>query len=310
MKKLLLTGAFKYTIDQLSELESLGYKIIFIENELEELNIDVSDIEVVVCNSLFLYNDISKFKKLKYIQLTSAGYDRVPLDYIRKNNIFISNARGVYSIPIAEWIILKILEIYKSSFEFYTSQRKHEWKKRRNLLELTEKNVAILGYGNIGKEVAKRLRAFGCNITAFDKENPYCDLINKGFSIKEIKKEISDYDIIISTLPLTIETKHFIDSELIKKFKDKCVFINVSRGEVVKENDLIESIKNNKFLGVALDVFEQEPLSSGSLLWELEGVYITPHNSFISDQVNKRLYQVIYHSLKKGERDERCSTYN
>src|SRR5690554_6071574 len=108
---ILLTGAFNYSKEQFNDIESLGYKITFVQEEREELNIDVSKFEVVVCNSLFMYNDIKKFKNLKVIQLTSAGLDRVPLEYINQNNIKLFNASGVYSIPIAEWTVLKILEV-------------------------------------------------------------------------------------------------------------------------------------------------------------------------------------------------------
>ena len=112
MKKLLLTGAFKYSGEQLSNLEHLGYEILFVQDERKPLIIDVSDIDAVVCNSLFLYNDIKEFKNLRTIQLTSAGLDRVPLDYINEKEIQLFNARGVYSIPMAEWAILKRAEFF------------------------------------------------------------------------------------------------------------------------------------------------------------------------------------------------------
>src|SRR5690554_6754746 len=82
----------------------------------------------VVCNSLFLHNDINKFKKLKFIQATSAGLDRLPLDYINKNNIVLKNASGVYNIPIAEWVITKILDIYKKTNVFYEQQKNKIWR--------------------------------------------------------------------------------------------------------------------------------------------------------------------------------------
>ena len=88
MKKLLLTGAFKYSREQLNNLEHLGYEIVFAQDERKPLVIDVlSDIDAVVCNSLFLYNDIKEFKNLRTIQLTSAGLERVPLDYINEKGI-------------------------------------------------------------------------------------------------------------------------------------------------------------------------------------------------------------------------------
>ena len=103
--KLLLTGAFKCTDEQIEYLKSLGHEIVFFGDEREKLDFDVSDIEGVICNGLFVYNDIEQFHSLKYIQLTSAGFDRVPMDYIKQHGIEIHNAGGVYSIPMAEFAI-------------------------------------------------------------------------------------------------------------------------------------------------------------------------------------------------------------
>lgn len=134
--KVLLTGAFNYSNEQLDKIKSIGYEIIYVQDERCILDFDVADIEVVVCNGLFIVNDIAKFKGLKFIQLTSAGLDRVPLDYIKKNDIKLANAKGVYSIPIAEWVVLKILEIYKKTRFFEENQKAKKWVKNREIIEL------------------------------------------------------------------------------------------------------------------------------------------------------------------------------
>ena len=297
MKKLLLTGAFKYSREQLNNLEHLGYEIVFAQDERKPLVIDVlSDIDAVVCNSLFLYNDIKEFKNLRTIQLTSAGLERVPLDYINEKGIRLFNARGVYSIPMAEWAVLKILEIYKKSRVFYKNQELHKWEKQRELLELTDKTAAIIGYGNVGTEIAKRLKAFGVNIISVDRQIREDDYIDESILIDDLEATLVKSDIIVLTLPLTDETKHLINEEKIKVIKDDAVLVNVSRGGIIDEKALIESLNKDKFLGVALDVFEEEPLNE-SPLWNLEQVIITPHNSFISDKVNERLFHQIKNNL-------------
>lgn len=297
MKKLLLTGAFKYSQEQLNRLESLGYEIVFVQDERKTLNIDVSDIDAVVCNSLFLYNDIKEFKNLRTIQLTSAGLDRVPLDYINEKGIRLFNARGGYSIPMAEWAVLKILEIYKKSRVFYKNQELHKWEKQRELLELTDKTAAIIGYGSVGTEIAKRLKAFGVNVISVDKQIREDECVDEALLIDDLDSALEKSDVIILTLPLTDETKHLINEEKIKVIKDDAVLINVSRGGIIAETDLIESLRDDKFLGVALDVFEEEPLSE-SLLWDFEKVIITPHNSFVSDKVNERLFELMVENLR------------
>ncbi len=299
MKKLLLTGAFKYNQEQLSNLEHLGYEIVFVQDERKTLNIDVSDIDAVVCNSLFIYNDIKEFKNLRTIQLTSAGLDRVPLDYINEKGIQLFNARGVYSIPMAEWVVLKILEIYKKSRKFDKNQDEHKWDKQRDLLELTDKTAAIIGFGSVGYEVAKRLKAFDVKVIGVGRRKIESDLLDEYYLIEDIDEVLKRSDIVVLTLPLTEETKHFMDRDKISNMKDNSVLVNVSRGGVIDEVDLINAIRYGKFLGVALDVFEEEPLGRDNPLWNFENVIITPHNSFVSDKVNERLFKLIINNLGK-----------
>lgn len=127
--EILITGALKYNKVFFKHLEELGHNITFVKDERTELNMDVENIEVIICNNLFQYNEIDNFKSLKTIQLTSAGYDRVPLERIKERDINIFNAKDTYGVPIAEWVILNMLEVYKESFFFYDEQKKKNWKK-------------------------------------------------------------------------------------------------------------------------------------------------------------------------------------
>lgn len=300
MKKLLLTGSFNYSQDQLNKLENLGYEITFVEDERITLDIDVTGIEAVVCNGLFLYNDISKFKSLKVIQLTSAGLDRVPIDYINENGIKIFNAKNVYNIPMAEWVVLKILEIYKKSKQFYKNQEKHKWEKHRDLLELTDKTASIIGFGSVGLEVAKRLKAFDVNVIGISRRKIESEYVDETLLINDIDLALKKSDIVILTLPLTEETRHLIGKDKINIMKDDSVLVNVARGGIIDEAALIDAINDKKFLGVALDVFEEEPFNE-SALWNFENIIVTPHNSFISDKVNGRLFKLIITNLSRWD---------
>lgn len=295
--KLLLTGAFRYNEEQFDMIRTLGYDIVFVRDERVPLQFDVSDVEAVVCNGLFLHNDIGKFRSLRFVQLTSVGLDRVPLDYIRAHGIKLCNAKNVYSIPMAEWVVLKILEIFKKSREFYGAQKERQWTKHRDLLELTGKTATIIGVGNVGTEVAKRLKAFGVRLIGVGRRNSECTLLDDYFLIDDIEKALGISDIVILTLPLTEKTRHLINKEMITRMKDNSVLINVSRGGIICETSLIDALENGKFLGVALDVFEEEPLSKDSPLWSFDNVIVSPHNSFVSDQTKERLFSLIFENL-------------
>lgn len=295
--KLLLTGAFKYSGEQLDRIYSLGYEILFIQDERVPLEVDVSDVDAVVCNGLFLYNDIKKFEKLKFIQLTSAGLDRVPLDYIKENKIKLFNAKGVYSIPMAEWVVLKILEIYKKSRAFYEAQRERKWDKQREIFELTNKTAAIIGFGDVGSEIAKRLKAFDVKIVGVGRREIESRFLDEFYLIDQLDEVLNKSDIVVLSLPLTKQTSRLIDGKRIKLIKDNSVLINVSRGGVLDESEIIKALNVGKFTGIALDVFEEEPLNTKSPLWDFDRVIVTPHNSFVSDKINERIFEKIMGNL-------------
>ena len=297
--KLLLTGAFAYSEAQLDQVKSLGCEVLFIEDESSPLQVDVTEIEAVVCNSLFQYSDIRKFKNLKFIQLLSVGLDRVPLEYIEQKGIRLYNAGDVYSTPVAEWAVLKILEIYKRSWFFYRNQDQSRWQKNRDLLELTGKKAAIIGLGNVGEATAKRLKAFGVEITGVDIRQVESEFTDHNVMIDKLDEVLKLSDIIILTLPLNEETHHLINARRLKLMPDHCVLVNLSRGAVIDEAALVLALQNGKFHGVALDVFEKEPLPLDNPLWDFNNVIITPHNSFISDLIHQRLYTLVYENLKQ-----------
>lgn len=295
--KLLLTGAFKCTDEQIEYLESLGHEIVFFGDEREKLDFDVSDIEGVICNGLFVYNDIEQFHSLKYIQLTSAGFDRVPMDYINQHGIEIHNARGVYSVPMAEFVLTGILQLVKQSRFFYENQKQHIWEKSRTLGELAGKTAVIVGAGNIGAEVAKRLKAFDVTVVGIDittDQRPYFDKIEL---LNNLDEQLKAADIVVLTLPLTDDTKGMFDKSKFDLMKNSCIFVNIARGQLVVENDLIDALNNKKISGAVLDVFETEPLEKTSPLWDMDNVIITPHNSFVGVGNTERLSKIIFENI-------------
>lgn len=296
--KLLITGAWKCTQEQLNKLTQLGHTIVFMQNEQEELPCAYEEIEGVICNGLFLYHAIERFTNLRYIQLTSAGFDRVPMKYVQEKGIQIYNARGVYSIPMAEFVISGVLQLYKQSRFFYDNQKKGVWKKRRDLLELFGKTVCVVGCGSVGTECAKRFNVFGCQVIGVDLYPREDGNYDKMYSLSDIDTCLVKSDIVVLTLPLTEETRHMMNKTRFKMMKNGSVLVNITRGSIVEERALLKAL-DEKLLGAVLDVFEEEPLSAENWLWEKENVIITPHNSFVGDGNAERLYQVIIGNLEK-----------
>lgn len=295
---LLLTGCFKYTEEQLDQLQQLGYKIYFMQQEKDALPLNAAEINATVCNGLFLSHDISEFTNLKFIQLTSAGCDRVPVEIIKERGIKLYNARGVYSIPMAEWVVYRVLEHYKQGWFFRKEQTACRWTKFRDLREIAGKKVAVVGAGNVGQEVAKRFQAFGVEIVGFDvhmNETPYFDKMQL---TNQLVERIGEYDIVIITAPLLPSTKGLISRKVLCGLKEEAVLVNIARGGLIDEDALCEILAERKDLFAVLDVFVQEPLPAESLLWKLDNVALSPHNSFVSDSNNLRMFDVMYHNLK------------
>lgn len=298
--KLLVTGAFTITAEQFDMLSSLGCEIMFQKDERGKPECDFSEADAVICNGLFLYHDISEFKNLKLIQLTSAGLDRVPIEEIKRRNIALFNARGVYSVPMAEFALSGVLSLYKHLNTFYESQKSHIWQKDRNLHELCGEMVAVVGCGSVGTECAKRFSAFGTRIIAVDITKPKNEVYSDFYNIKDIKKALGIADVVVLTVPLTDETRNMFNEDMFSCFKENSVLVNISRGAVVNENDLINALESRKLSGAVLDVFENEPLDESSRLWDMNNVIITPHNSFVSSKNNARLFSLAYDNLKNS----------
>ncbi|MBQ7373254.1 MAG: hydroxyacid dehydrogenase [Clostridia bacterium] len=295
--KLLVTGAWKNGNTQLNKIKEMGYSPVFMQNEKDELPCDPETVEGVVCNGLFLYHDIREFTSLKFIQLTSAGFDRVPMDYVQAQGIKVYNARGVYSVPMAEFAVCGVLQLYKQGRFFYENQQKHVWEKHRGLLELFGKTVAVVGCGNVGCECAKRFKAFGCNLVGVDLYDGESELFGKIYSIDKIDCVLKVADVVVLTLPLTDKTKDLFNEHRFSAMKDDSVLVNIARGAIVNEKAL-EKALNTKLFGAVIDVFENEPLMESSELWKLENVVLTPHNSFVGENNEERLASVIYKNLK------------
>lgn len=295
---LLLTGAFDWTEKELNMLRERGHEVVFMQQEKSPLPCEAGWIEGIIGNGIFLSHPIEQFTSLRYIQLTSAGFDRVPMDYVKQHGIEIHNARGVYSIPMAEFALCGVLQLYKQSRYFYENQKARKWEKHRGLLELFGKNVCIVGCGSVGTECAKRFKAFGCSLVGVDIKPYPNEIYDTMLPLDSLDEALMQADVTVLTLPLTDETKHLMNKTRFSCLKECTVIVNIARGAVVDTEAMIEALP--KIGGAVLDVFEEEPLDEHSPLWDMRNVIITPHNSFVSDGNHARMLDVIMNNLESA----------
>lgn len=245
---------------------------------------------------MFLTHPIERFRNLRYIQLTSAGFDRVDMDYVKAHGIEIHNARGVYSSPMAEFALCGVLQLYKQAGFFRENQKQHLWEKHRGLLELAGKTVLIVGCGSVGNECAKRFKAFECEIIGVDLFPRKDSLYNEMLTLDQLNEALTQADIVILTLPLTEQTKHLMNEERFSLLKDGATLVNIARGAIVDTSALLNH--TDRLTGAVLDVFEEEPLSENSPSWDKQNIILTPHNSFVGEGNGERLSASILSNLQ------------
>ena len=290
---------YDYGPEKMNAIKDLGYELVYVD-ESEVSNLDrISNIEALVCYNPFEKLDISKLKQLKWIQLSSIGIDQVPKSKVSDHNIVVTNNRSGYSIPMGEWIVMKILELLKNSKELYQKQSERKWKMDTSILELYNKTVCFVGTGSIASEAAKRLQGFDVNIIGINTTGRKTKYFNDCYPMAELNQALVQSDVVVLSIPSTKETYHLINENTLKMFKKGACLINISRGNVINESALIDALKTGTLRGAALDVFEEEPLSPDSILWSLDNIIITPHNSWISEMRNERRYDIIYNNLKR-----------
>ncbi len=294
--KLLITDTCHLTAEERAYLEGLGLEVIEAPDEAP-YDGDPAEIDAIACKFLFSYAPIERFVNLKYVQLFMAGWDHVPMDYIRSHGIEFHNARGVYSIPIAEFGIAGVLALYKKLRLFDSRQRARIWEREPILPELTGRHVLVVGAGSIGGEFAKRFRAFDCRITGLTRHVAPKEYFDDVRSLDDLDDVLPDADIVIMCLPGNEDTRHIIDGRRFAMMKPDAIFVNVARGVLADEAALVAALENGRLGGAVLDVFETEPLPEDNPLWAFENVIVLPHTSFGAQYNVRRSFEVMNRDL-------------
>ncbi|MDO4792772.1 MAG: phosphoglycerate dehydrogenase [Filifactor alocis] len=288
-----------YGKEKFDKLRELGYEIQVInEGTIKEEDFPY-DVDAYVCFDPFHKIDMDKFENLKLLQLTSIGFDFVPKDKIREKKIILTNNKGGYSIPMGEFIVFNLLQFAKNNRKLMKQQEEKRWKQDFTLTELYGKSVVFLGTGTISTEGAKRLQGFGMKVIGMNTKGTPQEYFDEVYPLDRYAEIFPKADYLICVLPLTDSTRYFLDKEKLSLLPAHANFINVSRGPLVKETDLVEVLQEGRIAGAALDVFEVEPLPEDSPLWEMEQVYLYPHTTWISEAMNDRRFELIYENLRR-----------
>ncbi len=293
---LLITGAMPHIDELLSSPVFDAHTVSRLPCERDPLPVPYECVEGIIGNGIFLHHPIERFASLRYLQLTGVGTDRIPLEAIQQAGITWHTARGVYAIPMAEFAVSAVLSICKRWDFFRANQQAHRWEKHRGLWELRGRRVCIVGCGDVGNACAERFAAFGCRVRGIERAVRSDRRYEAILPPQTLADELSAADVVVLSLPLVPATYHLIGRDELEALREGCILINLARGALVDTEALTEVLSRRTIYAV-LDVQETEPLPTDSPLWDMERVFLTPHNSFVGEGNDRRLQEVVCRNL-------------
>lgn len=249
-------------------------------NDIIYLNAEDVSPEILENCEIIIGNISPKFlqniKKLKWVHLNSSGINSY-IDILPKN-IILTNSSGAYNLALAEHALALIFSLKKKIPNYIRNQQECLWQDEGEVQSIYNSKTLIVGLGNIGKELGKKLSLLGSRVSGVKKQlNNYPKFIEKIYSLQDLDNILSNFDIIISILPETNETINLFNIEKFKKMKKNAIFINIGRGSTVSSDDLSFALKNNFISGAGIDVTHIEPLPKSHTLWKNNNLILTPH---------------------------------
>jgi phosphoglycerate dehydrogenase-like enzyme len=243
---------------------------------------------------------VSRAPNLAWIHSFSAGIDRVATPVVRERGLMVTNARGVFSRPIAEYVVMMCLAIARRLPQLLELQRERTWQPLRGR-ELGSLTVGIVGYGSIGSEVARMLAPFETRIVATRRHaERRADESNvELFGFDRLGEVLRASDVVVVAAPLTEETAGMIGAEQLLQMREDAWLINVARGRLLDEVALRRALESGTIAGAVLDVFTDEPLPDDSPLYATPNLIITPHTSWSSDRVVDRSIGLFTDNLRR-----------
>lgn len=256
---------------------------------------------------------------LRWLQLHFAGVDLVldnPL--IQQPGMTITTLSGAAAPQMAEFALTVMLALGRRMPEIAASQARSEWPRDRwerfRPIELRTSTVGIIGYGSVGREIARLLQALGTRVLAAKRDamtpqdvgyvipglgDPGGDMFHRLYPFQAVRSMMKECDFVVVTLPLTSETRGMIGAQELAAMKPTAYLVALARGGVIDQSALLAALQDRRIAGAALDVFVEEPLPSSSPFWKMPNVIVSPHIAGMSTHYNRRALDLFIENLKR-----------
>ena len=327
-KKIEILSTISLTEEQIKKIQSVDEAIRLDVNRAKDaaklLDETWNKTEILLTSGNYLPTR-EKVPNLRWIHNSSAGVDTIIEDPLLKaEGIVTTSSSGVMISQMGEYIIMALLMLGHKMPRMIKAQKQKQWIEERYQTlqpkELRGSTVGIVGYGSIGREVARQLYPYGTTVLAAKRDvmhpedkgytpeglgDPKGNYFHRLYPIEALQGMLKDCDFVVITLPQTAETENLFNKEMFNAMKPGSYLVNVSRGPLVNEPALIEALSSGHLGGAVLDVFHEEPLPSISPLWEQPNLIITPHISAFSPKMMDQVVDLFVENLKrylKGEK--------
>lgn len=279
------------------------------------------EVEILYTSYATLLPSPEQAQCLSWVQLYSAGADTIVNHRLFQSSVIFTSASGVHSIIMAEYVFTVILAWFHHLPLTLERQRQQDWpsKLERQSLFVTEelrgKTICIVGYGSIGRQIARLAVAFGMRVLAMHRRNDH-DHRDYGFQFPgagdpegilparyylpdQLHSMLNEGDIVVITVPLTSGTREMFDEAAFQAMKPSTFLVNIARGEICNETALVHALEQGQIVGAALDVFQQEPLPPDHPLWHLPNVLISPHSASLTTEYDARAATIFEENLRR-----------
>lgn len=260
--------------------------------------------DIVMGFGNFSVKQLEMSKKLKWLFVMSAGVEHLAFEALDRAGVAVSNVSGLHATQMAEQALGMMIMFTRQLGTCCRNQSKHLWKRDLAFSELAGKTLCIVGAGNIGRETARKAKAFDMRVTGLKKHAENLPFFDEVCDMSRFGACIAQADFVLLLTPLTPETYHLMDAEAFHRMKQSAVFLNFSRGDTVDEPAMIAALRNGEIGGAALDVTHSEPLEPESPLWDMENVLLTPHIAGVVPDYNDRAVKIFLSSYTAYTRRE------
>lgn len=302
--KVVILDAKTLTNDDIdfSVFDEFGEVTIYDYTKYNQIAERIKDAEIILCNkSIMNRMTLKDAKNVKYIGLFATGYNNVDIEYTNERNITVCNAGSYSTNAVAQHVFALILEHYNKVGEYNKFVKDGEWihsekfSPFKPMKEMDGRTLGIVGYGSIGKKVAKIAQAFDMKVLAYNR-SPKKD---ESVRFVEMDELLEKSDIVSIHCPLNSDSEKMCNKEFFEKMKDGALFINTSRGGVVDEQALIDAVKSKKISGAGLDVVAVEPMEKHEEILDIDNIIITPHSAWAPVETRTRLVEIVKNNIKK-----------